>query len=115
MPQTWQTHWPDGIVDDPEASARRDFLIDTIGNLTLVTKSLNGTLSHRPWTDANAAKLPGTEDDKGLGKRSLLNKYSVLLLTRPIVDNHPHSWTDDDIVARSEELAKHIAKTWPIN
>jgi hypothetical protein len=114
MPQGWRTFWQDGILHDPEACAQRDFRINTIGNLTLVTKNLNSTLSNRPWTDDAAAGTPGSGDDKGLGKRSLINKYSVLAVSRPIVDEHPEAWTDDDIVNRSEAMASIIAKAWPI-
>ena len=60
MPQGWRTYWQDGILHDPEACAERDFRINTIGNLTLVTKSLNSTLSNRPWRDVDAAVAPGS-------------------------------------------------------
>jgi hypothetical protein len=114
MPRGWRTYWQDGILHDPEACAKRDFRINTIGNLTLVTKSLNSTLSHRPWTDADTAPAPGSGEDKGLGKRSLLNKYSVLALSRPIIDEHHNEWTDEDIVQRSKTTAATIAAAWPI-
>lgn len=114
MPQGWRTYWQDGILHDPEACAERDFYLNTIGNLTLVTKSLNSTLSNRPWTDDDAVVTPGSGEDKGLGKRSLLNKYSVLALSRPIVDDHPEAWTDGDILLRSKAIATTIAKAWPI-
>lgn len=113
MPQGWRRNWSDGILDDPEARVRRDRRINTIGNLTLVTKSLNSTLSNRPWSDDDAAAVPGSGEDKGLGKRSLLNKYSVLALSRPIVDEHPAAWTEDDILQRSMALALAISKAWP--
>jgi hypothetical protein len=114
MPQGWRTYWQDGILPDLEACAARDFRVNTIGNLTLVTKSLNSTLSNRPWTDAAAASAPGGGEDKGLGKRSLLNKYSVLALSRPIIDAHPTAWTDEDVTERSKQLALAIAQAWPI-
>lgn len=113
MPQGWRTYWQDGILHDPEACAERDFRINTIGNLTLVTKSLNSTLSNRPWRDVDAAVAPGSGEDKGLGKRSLLNKYSVLALSRPIVDDHADEWTDGDILQRSRTIAATIAAAWP--
>lgn len=113
MPRGWRTYWQDGILGDPEACAERDWYIHSIGNLTLVTKSLNSTLSNRPWTDDDAAVAPGAGEDKGLGKRSLLNKYSVLALTRPIVDDHSAGWTDDDIIQRSKSMAATIARAWP--
>lgn len=114
MPRGWRTYWQDGILSDPEACANRDRYIHSIGNLTLVTKSLNSTLSNRPWTDDAAAVTSGGGEDKGLGKRSLLNKYSVLALTRSIVDEHATAWTDDDIVERSVVIANTIAKAWPV-
>ena len=113
MPQGWRTYWQDGILHDAEACAARDFRVNTIGNLTLVTKSLNSTLSNRPWTDDGAAATPGKGEDKGLGKRSLLNKYSVLALSRPIIDPNISAWTDDDIAERSKALAATIANAWP--
>ena len=112
MPRGWRTYWQDGILGDPEACANRDFVINTIGNLTLVTKSLNSTLSNRPWTDDDAA-MAGGKADKGLGKRSLLNKYSVLALSREIVDEHTAEWSEDDIHQRSEAVARAIADAWP--
>jgi len=113
MPRGWRTYWQDGILGDPEACANRDFVINTIGNLTLVTKSLNSTLSNRPWTDDDAA-MAGGKADKGLGKRSLLNKYSVLALSREIVDENPEVWSEDDIHRRSEAVARAIADAWPV-
>lgn len=114
MPQGWRTYWQDGLLHDPVACAERDRLVNTIGNLTLVTKSLNSTLSNRPWKDADAASTPGAGADKGLGKRALLNKYSVLVLTRPIVDDHEAAWTNLDISERSKVIAATIAEAWPI-
>lgn len=112
MPRGWRTYWQDGILGDPEACADRDFVINTIGNLTLVTKSLNSTLSNRPWTDDDAAMAGGTAE-KGLGKRSLLNKYSVLALSREIVDGNPNGWSEADIRERSETIARAITQAWP--
>ena len=51
MPQKWHTHWSDGIANYPAASANRDRLVQTIGNLTLLTGSGNASLSNRPWLD----------------------------------------------------------------
>ena len=44
MPREWERHWPlhpgDGVTVD-QASDARDDIVDTIGNLTLLTKELN--------------------------------------------------------------------------
>ena len=76
MPQKWHTHWSDGIVNDPDASANRDRLVQTIGNLTLLTGSLNASLSNRPWLDRDAAVAAPSGPEAGKGKRSLIDKYS---------------------------------------
>lgn len=113
MPQAWRSHWDPQPKLSPEEAADRDRLVNTLGNLTLVTSDLNGTLSHRPWTDSETAQLKTAGENKGLGKRSLLNKYSVLLLSRDIVDNHVDGWTEDDIRKRSVKLAEVLCEVWP--
>ncbi len=113
MPQAWRSHWDTEPRLPAEEAAERDKLVNTLGNLTLVTSELNGTLSHRPWTDAEAAGLKTTGENRGLGKRSLLNKYSVLLLSRDIIDGHFAAWTEDDIRARSVRLTELLCQVWP--
>ncbi len=115
MPQGWRSYWgDDGVGKDIEAATRRDQIVNTLGNLTLVTQKLNGALSNRPWTDADAAVVAPTGKDAGLGKRSLLNRYSVLLLNKDIVDPHAVAWTEEDIASRNKDLVKVIAAVWPI-
>ncbi len=113
MPQAWRSHWDPEPKLSQEEAADRDKLVNTLGNLTLVTSDLNGTLSHRPWTDADTAFLKTAGDNKGLGKRSLLNKYSVLLLSREIVDHQVEGWTENDIRQRSVKLTEVLCQVWP--
>lgn len=113
MPQTWQTHWNPEPRLSPEESAARDKRVNTLGNLTLVTKSLNGSLSHRPWTDHDADGLKNG-GEANLGKRSLLDKFSLLVLSRDLIQDHPQAWTDSDIEARSVELTRSICAVWPV-
>jgi hypothetical protein len=113
MPQGWRTHWDDGTASDLAAAARRDRLVNSLGNLTLVTKKLNGTLSNRPWTDAEVSADGSRGKDAGLGKRSLLNRYSILVLNKDIVEPHPDAWTDGDIAARNSVLATAVCDVWP--
>jgi hypothetical protein len=114
MPQGWRSHWSADITGDYEAFTRRDLLVNTLGNLTLVTQPLNGALSNRPWTDAEAIKVAPTGKDAGLGKRTLLGRNSILLLNKDIVDPHENAWTNEDIEKRSRTLAKALAEAWPI-
>ncbi len=113
LPQGWRSHWGTGVLHDPEAVARRDRLVNTIGNLTLVTQKLNVALSNRPWTDAEAQNVAPTGKDAGLGKRSLIGRYSVLMLNKEVVDTHTDSWSEADIERRSEHIARLIAQAWP--
>ncbi|MFD3707113.1 DUF262 domain-containing protein [Nocardia sp. NPDC058658] len=110
MPRQWRTHWDIGL-DESEA-ADRDRLINTLGNLTLVTQKLNGSLSHRPWTQEEAAVAAPTGKEAGRGKRSLLGKYSVLRMNKQLIDEHHEQWTDDDIRSRSVDLTKRICAVW---
>ena len=113
MPQGWRSFWDDGTAGNHEAAAARDHLINTLGNLTLVTQKLNVALSNRPWTDEAASTIAPTGKDAGLGKRSLLNRFSVLLLNKDIVDPHVAAWTEANIGERNLAMAKTIAEVWP--
>ncbi|MFI7166190.1 MULTISPECIES: HNH endonuclease family protein [Rhodococcus] len=110
MPQKWHTHWDTGL--DEGVAADRDRLVNTLGNLTLVTQKLNGSLSHRPWTDEEAAVSAPTGKEAGRGKRSLLSKFSVLRVNTQIIDEYGNRWTDQDIRSRSMELTKRICQVW---
>ena len=114
MPQKWRTHWSDGITDDPSASDNRDHLVQTIGNLTLLTGPLNASLSNRPWLDTDAAVVAPSGPEAGKGKRSLIDKYSLLVLNKEIVQEHQEAWTEKDITARGLAIAKDIAAIWPL-
>jgi hypothetical protein len=113
MPQKWRNHWTGGITDDPVASGVRDRLVQTIGNLTLLTGSLNASLSNRPWLDSEAEKVAPSGQEAGKGKRSLIDKYSLLVLNKEIVQEHANAWTEADITTRGEAITKDIAAIWP--
>lgn len=113
MPQAWRTYWDTTPKLSSEEAANRDRLVNTIGNLTLVTSGLNGTLSNRPWTDSEtAAIIKATGSFAGLGKRSLINTFSLLALSKDIVENHPDGWTETDIANRAEKLARALCQVW---
>lgn len=111
MPQGWRAHWDSSPKLTPEEAARRDRFVNTIGNLTLVTKSLNGSLSNRPWTDEEATGL--TEGgEPGKGKRTLLEAFSLLVLNRRLVHGHTDGWTDAHIKERSKSIGEAITAVW---
>lgn len=111
MPQKWRQHWTvAGEMTDEEERAR-DRAVHQLGNLTLVTQSLNASLSNRPWTDAEAEPLV-EGGQAGKGKWSLLAEFNLLVLNKEILE-HEHEWTELDIAARSRMLAASITKVWP--
>jgi hypothetical protein len=86
---------------------------DRPGNLTLLTGHLNASLSNRPWLDGDAAVAAPNGPEAGKGKRSLVDKYSLLVLNKEIVQEHQEAWTEEDITARGQAIAKDIAAIWP--
>lgn len=113
MPRDWRAHWGRGVTRDAELAAARDALIHTLGNLTLVTHKLNKTLSNRPWTDSQAAPIAPIGKYAGEGKRNLLKRFSLLVINKEIVDEHPKAWTDEDIAARGADLTESVISAWP--
>lgn len=96
MPRSWKKHWP--LPDDQvDAEELREAHINRLGNLTLVTDKLNPSLSNSGWAK----------------KRPALNKHSVLLVNRQIVDQNPETWDEGCIDSRSLQLAEQIVRIWP--
>jgi hypothetical protein len=106
MPQRWALNWP---LPDGDTTQARDEAIHTLGNLTLVTSSLNSDLSNRPWTG------PG-------GKREILNAYTSILLTREVVTTtrdktetqYRDTWNETTIRNRTDEMINEILTIWPV-
>jgi hypothetical protein len=94
MPQSWVENWPlPTDVDAEDAKNERDRLVDTIGNLTLVTGSLNSTMSNGAWA----------------AKRQHLLTHSALTLNRSL----PTSWDAYAILQRGADLAEAVIRLWP--
>ncbi|MGW5365980.1 DUF262 domain-containing protein [Actinopolymorpha pittospori] len=114
MPRGWRSHWDTDPKLNLEAAAERDRRVDTLGNLTLVTQSLNGSLSNRPWTDREAEVLGLMEGGRpGTGKRALLDQFSLLVLNKELLSGHPDEWTDADIEQRSVAMVEALCAIWP--
>lgn len=96
LPQEWEAHWPlpSGVSVD-EATKRRDLLLHTIGNLTLVTDKLNPAMSNGPWSSKKAA----------------LAEHCSLALNRKLTAQS--DWREAAIDARSRELFVLAKKIWP--
>jgi len=90
-----EEEWPLPGNGDPEAEARRENLVHTLGNLTLLTNKLNPSLSNSAWP----------EKRKGLGE------HSVLQLKQSLISQE--EWDEDAILERGAYLADLICEIWP--
>ena len=90
----------DELADESYSDAfqlalRRDHLLQSIGNLTLVTSPLNSKMGNRPF----------------LKKRKALRKHSDLKLNKEIC--REDDWNVNVICERSERLISYFCKIWP--
>ena len=98
MPQTWDsTDWPiEQGLDDLEAITRRDSIIHTLGNLTLIKSGLNKLLSSRSWKH----------------KRKLIKKSDNLFMNKKLLDDSSSTWNEESIKKRGEWMASLICEIW---
>lgn len=103
MPQQWRQHWPlpaevgDDVEEKTRAAEKRDRLIHSIGNLTLVSSKLNPTLSNAPWEE----------------KRETLNRHTTLFLNKDLLTEAPDVWDEAAIEERAKRLCHAAARVWP--
>jgi hypothetical protein len=101
MPQSWEQHWPlsDGEDDDAETieakKSNRERIIQTLGNLTLLTQPLNSGVSNRPYSV----------------KLEEILKYSKLNLNFQLSEFN--EWDEDAIMTRSGKLFAVAKQLWP--
>lgn len=93
MPRRWRKHWP-LLNATPEAEERRETLLHTFGNLTLVTQALNAPMSNGPWS----------------AKRPEILRYSKLSLSTEFL-NVP-TWDENAIEARGRQLLAYAQAIW---
>ena len=100
MPQYWAAHWSLDVdpAEESEATARRSHLVQSIGNLTLLTSPLNSGVSNDPW----------------IKKRTCLAKHSVLHLNKDLLERAGDRWDEAAIEERSQRLARSAAAVWPV-
>jgi len=96
MPQKWQEKWR---VNGLEAEIERAAHIHRIGNLTLLTKSLNSKVSNGAWPT----------------KRSAIGKHDTLLLnSRMLAQVADGAWNEQAIAARADTVIDALLRTWPV-
>ena len=100
LPRDWEAHWPLVVHEQsPDAHElalqRRNESMHRVGNLTLLTKELNPSVSNGPWSK----------------KRDKILEHSALNLNRPFKDFA--IWDEDAIEQRSKVLFDVAVKIWP--
>jgi hypothetical protein len=101
MPQSWGQHWP---LPQDETAPERDRRVQTLGNLTLVSKSLNPSMSNAAWLGAK-------------GKKVALQDRALTKLTDKVIqvaDEHGGQWTDELIEERTASLIEDILHIWSV-
>lgn len=97
MPKNWRSKW--GSAKDAD---ERDFKILTIGNLAIITSSLNSSIRDSEWI----RKLNGNGSKKGL------RTYAAGLVTMEYVLSS-NQWDEDKIYDRADWIADKAIGCWP--
>jgi uncharacterized protein with ParB-like and HNH nuclease domain len=100
LPQAWETHWT-----LPETISREDrnWALHGIGNLTLISGSLNKELSHGPWTSNSSS----------VSKSGGLAQHSKLELNARLLRDHPDFWDENAMQVRAKSLFEVAQLIWP--
>ncbi len=103
MPQDWRTNWGFGRecwVDDEldvevlEMERRRETAVNLLGNLTLLTSSLNSSVSN----GAFEVKMPALREQSGLALNRELNAFAT--------------WNEETIAKRGADLFEVARRLW---
>ena len=100
MPKKWENHW--GPVTSEEDRILRNQKLLTLGNLAIITSSLNTSIRDSSWK----IKKIGKKDKKGLNHYSAgidtLSQYLELEV-----------WDESSIEKRANFLYKKASEIWP--
>lgn len=109
LPQNWIEHWPlqDGSKgltgvelwnaepQDATASRNRNAVLQTFGNLTILTQALNSAASNSAWPD----------------KKGELLRHSLLPINQQL--HSFDTWNEETIADRASFLLKRALELWP--
>jgi uncharacterized protein with ParB-like and HNH nuclease domain len=95
IPQGWEKNWPlpEGVTPQMRSKG-----VHLLGNLTLVTKSLNSSLSNDKWQK----------------KKETLSDRDIGFMNKKIISEHPNNWGEVDVEKRLTEIEKVILQLWPV-
>lgn len=96
LPQKWRDSWP---VDSPREEQERQDRVHRIGNLTLLTGSLNSRLSNGAWSV----------------KRTALLRHNTIKLTGRLLEQVADSeWSERVVDERTAVLIEDLLRVWPV-
>jgi hypothetical protein len=99
MPQSWTKHWP---LPPGGLELERDARVHRLGNLTLLTKKLNSTVSNGPWLGEG-------------GKAAHLQEKDVVLLNSKLLkDYSARQWDEAGIDRRTGQTIDAVLAIWPV-
>ena len=115
LPQKWESNWSDvPIIEDnetfeatsDEGKRIRNNYVQSLGNKTLLTGSLNSTVRNASYEK----KINGISDNKP-GYKS----HTSLLLTKELVEAYENdpAWDESHIIERTEKLFSEFLEIWP--
>lgn len=104
LPEKWEKHWSlskegKSAEEILEQETRRNLLKNTIGNLTLLTNSLNPAISNSSWET----------------KRPEILKYSKSNLNRYFqaeAEDNVSAWNEEEILKRTAHLTALFIQVW---
>lgn len=96
MPQTWRTHWTDPLTE--VQAIERDQIVQRLGNLTLVTQSLNSTVSNGTWATKSA---------------HFRKVNDVLITNDALALSNDGVWDEGRIAERTDAMIEQIMAVWP--
>ena len=96
LPQKWRDNWP---VESPQEEQERQARVHRLGNLTLLTGSLNSKVSNGPWAM----------------KRKALLQHNTIKLTGRLLDwVGDGDWSEALVDQRTAILIGVLLDVWPI-
>lgn len=95
LPQKWRDDW---AVGTPEAEQARQDRVHRLGNLTLLTGSLNSKVSNGPW---------------GAKRHELLKHNTIKLTGRLLELTQEQEWNEAVIDRRTSDLIDVLLSVWP--
>jgi hypothetical protein len=100
MPQKWEAHWP---LDPHLSHEDRNWKLQGIGNLTLVSAALNKAMSHGSWTASEGQP----------SKQNGLRDHTKLELNARLLREYPSQWDEGCMAARAASLFDAATSIWP--